>query len=93
MTNRVPLRLGTSRNPPPRTSRHGDPDGASGGRLLSLTAPVLRSAGRMLAVGAAASFAFSGSDLVAKFNSWKAQHSKVQHTAKISLDPAPASVR
>lgn len=30
----------------------------------------------MLAAGAAASFAFSGSDIVAKFNSWKQEHGK-----------------
>ena len=34
----------------------------------------------MLAAGATASFAFSGSDIVTKFNSWKQEHEKVHHT-------------
>jgi len=36
----------------------------------------------MLAAGAAASLAFSGSDIVAKFNSWKQEHSKAYATAE-----------
>ena len=45
----------------------------------------------MLAAGAAAIIAFSGSDIVTKFNSWKQEHEKVHHTFPPSL--APASVR
>jgi C1A family cysteine protease len=36
----------------------------------------------MLAAGAAASFAFSGSDIVAKFNSWKQEHGKTYPTTE-----------
>ena len=45
----------------------------------------------MLAAGATAAFAFSGSDIVTKFNSWKREHEKVHHAFAPSL--APASVR
>ena len=45
----------------------------------------------MLAAGATASFGFSGSDIVTKFNSWKQEHEKVHQTFAPSL--APASVR
>ena len=48
-------------------------------------------AGTMLAAGATAAFAFSGSDIVTKFNSWKREHEKVHHAFAPSL--APASVR
>ena len=60
---------------------------------LSLTAPYPPRAGTMLAAGAAASFAFSGSDIVAKFNAWKQEHSKVWGIPTNKPSPAPAPVR
>ena len=45
----------------------------------------------MLAAGAAASFAFSGSDIVAKFNSWKQEHGKVPGIPTNNPCPAPAA--
>ena len=60
---------------------------------LSLTAPYPPRAGTMLAAGAAASFAFSGSDIVAKFNAWKQEHSKVRGIPTNKPSPAPVPVR
>ena len=39
----------------------------------------------MLAAGATAAFAFSGSDIVTKFNSWKQEHEKVRGEASEAL--------